>query len=103
VVITNSVPLEPFTVSTGKEKYPEIEPALDKMGNRVKKLVKLDANTLARKAGSILTLNIVMLGALAKYGDLPIKADQMRQAIKSNTKEKFLDMNLKAFELGYAA
>jgi len=103
VVITNEVPLEPFTVSTGREAYPDVGLTLDKIKERVKKLVKLDADSLAREAGNILSLNIVMLGALTKHGDLPVTADHMRQAIKENTKEKFLDMNLKAFELGYAA
>ena len=101
VVITNSVPLQPFTVSTGKEEYPDIGPSLEKMEKRVKKLMKLDANARARKAGSIVSLNIVMLGALARYGDLPFTADHLRKAIKENTKAKFQDMNLKAFELGY--
>jgi indolepyruvate ferredoxin oxidoreductase beta subunit len=101
VVITNSVPLQPFTVSTGKEEYPDIGPSLEKMEKRVKKLMKLDANARAREAGSIVSLNIVMLGALARYGDLPFTADHLRKAIKENTKAKFQDMNLKAFELGY--
>ena len=103
VVITNDVPLEPFTVSTGREAYPDVGPALAKIKARVKKLVKLDADSLAREAGNILSLNIVMLGALAKHGDLPFTADYLRQAIKENTKEKFMDMNLRAFELGYEA
>jgi indolepyruvate ferredoxin oxidoreductase beta subunit len=102
VVITNTAPLEPFTVSTGREEYPDVGPALDKIQQRVKKLVKLDASAMAHEAGNILALNIVMLGALVKHGDLPFTVDQMEQAIKQNTKTKFLDMNLKAFKLGYA-
>ncbi len=101
VVITNTTPLEPFTVSTGREKYPDVGPALNIIQQRVRRLVKLDANALAHKAGNILALNIVMLGALVKYGDLPFTVDQMELAIKQNTKAKFLDMNLKAFKLGY--
>ena len=101
MVITNTTPLEPFTVSTGKEAYPDLGPALDMLEGRVKKLVRLNASALAKKAGNILSLNIVMLGALTKYGDLPITADQMRKAIKDHTKAKFLDMNLQAFEWGY--
>lgn len=103
MVITNTTPLEPFTVSTGKEAYPDLAPPLDMLEGRVKKLVKLDASALAKKAGNILSLNIVMLGALAKYGALPITADQMKKAIKEHTKAKFLDMNLQAFAYGYEA
>jgi indolepyruvate ferredoxin oxidoreductase beta subunit len=79
------------------------DPPLTSWRNGVRKLVKLDANALAHEAGNILSLNIVMLGALVKHADLPFTSDQMKQAIKENTKEKFLDMNLRAFELGYAA
>jgi indolepyruvate ferredoxin oxidoreductase, beta subunit len=103
VVITNTMPLPPFTVSTGKEEYPDLAPSLGKLEQRVRKLIKLDANALARKAGNIVTLNIVMLGALARHGGLPMTGEQMKQAIRENTKSKFLETNLKAFELGYAA
>ena len=103
VVITNTTPVQPFTVSTGREEYPDLTPALGKLGQRVGKLVQLNADGLARKAGNILALNIVMLGALARHGDLPMTQEQFRESIRKNTKSKFLDMNLKAFELGYAA
>jgi indolepyruvate ferredoxin oxidoreductase, beta subunit len=103
VVITNTTPLPPFTVSMGQEEYPDVAPALQKLAGRVVKLVRLDADSLARKAGNILALNIVMLGALARHGDLPLTREQFLEAIKKNTKAKFLDMNLKAFEMGYAA
>ena len=103
IVITNSASLPPTTASTGREPYPDVRPALEKFGQRVKKLVILDARALARQAGNILSLNIVMLGALTKHGDLPFTADHMRQAIRETTKAKFLATNLKAFELGFAA
>lgn len=101
VVITNSTPLAPFTVSTGKEDYPDVEPAFEKLQGRVKKFVKLDASALAKEAGNILCLNIVMLGALAKNSDLPFSADLIKEAISRFTKAAFLDMNLRGFNLGY--
>ena len=100
-VITNSHPLAPFTVAMGKGVYPDVEEALGKMRKRVKKLVAIDANGYAHKAGTVLSLNMVMLGAMAKHADLPIAAAHLKQAIKEKTDAKFLDMNLKAFDLGY--
>ena len=102
VVITNSTPLPPFTVTTGKEVYPDVEAALELLNGRVKKVVKLDANALARQAGNILCLNMVMLGALAKSGELPFSSEVMKEAITRFTKATFLDMNLKAFDLGFS-
>jgi len=103
-VIVNSHPLAPFTVAIGKGVYPNLDEAFVKWAKRVKKFAALDADALAHQAGSVLSLNMVMLGALAKHADgLPVSADQLRKAIKENTKDKFLKVNLKAFDLGYQA
>lgn len=102
-VVTNYHPLAPFTVAIGKGVYPDLDAAYEKLGKRVKKLVSLDADRYAHEAGTILSLNMVMLGALARHTDLPITAAQLKKAIKENTKAKFLEMNLKAFDLGYNA
>jgi indolepyruvate ferredoxin oxidoreductase beta subunit len=102
-VITNNHPLPPFTVGLGQGVYPDVDDVLTKIGQRVKNLVALDADKLAHEAGSILSLNLVMLGALIKNTDLPITADHLKEAVRLNTKERFLDANLKAFELGYNA
>ena len=100
-VITNSHPLAPFTVAIGKGVYPNVDETLAQLSGRVKKLVSIDANSLAHQAGTVLSLNMVMLGALTKHAELPIKIESLKQAVKDNTKAKFLDMNLKAFDLGY--
>ncbi len=100
-VITNSHPLAPFTVAIGKGVYPDVDEALAKLGKRVNKLVSLDANAFAHEAGTVLSLNMVMLGALARHAELPFEAKLLKQAIKENTKAKFLKMNLKAFDLGF--
>lgn len=101
-VITNSHPLAPFTVAIGKGVYPDIESTMVTLAKRVKKLVSLDADALAHQAGTVLSLNMVMLGVLAKHAELPVTVKSLKIAIKDNTKPKFLKMNLKAFDLGYA-
>jgi len=101
LVITNSHPLPPFTVSLGQGVYPDLNQALPLLKQRVKDLVALDAEALAHQAGTVLSLNMVMLGALLKHAGLPITADQLKEAIRLNTRKDFLDMNLKAFDLGY--
>ena len=102
-VITNSHPLAPFTVAIGKGVYPDVESTMAALSKRVKKLVSLDADVLAHQAGTVLSLNMVMLGVLAKNTELPITVKSLKKAIKDNTKPKFLKMNLKAFDLGYAS
>jgi len=100
VVITNTRPLPPFTVSIGQGKYPPVDEILDLIRKRVKKLISFDGNALAEEAGNPLSLNMVMLGALIGSATIPVSAEQMKAVISSSTKKAFLDSNIKAFDLG---
>jgi indolepyruvate ferredoxin oxidoreductase beta subunit len=102
-VITNIVPLVPFTVAVGKGAYPDIKASLELIRKKVKRLIALNANALAEEAGSAMAVNIVMLGALAQSGILPLTRDHFLAALKKTIKKKLLDVNLKAFDLGYEA
>jgi indolepyruvate ferredoxin oxidoreductase beta subunit len=102
-VITNIVPLVPFTVAVGKGAYPDIKASLELIRKKVKRLIALNANALAEEAGSAMAVNIVMLGALAQSGILPLTRDHFVAALKKTIKKKLLDVNLKAFDLGFAA
>lgn len=102
-VITNIVPLEPFTVAVGKGVYPDIKASLELIKQKVKRLIALNANALAEQAGSAMAVNIVMLGALAQSGILPLTKDQFVAAMGKTIKKKLLEVNLKAFDLGYEA
>ncbi len=103
LVISNTAPLPPFTVAVGMGVYPSVDGSMKLIGSKVKKLIAFDATKLAREAGSVLALNMVMMGALARTGLLPLSEKLLKQAIIDKTKKAFLEMNLKAFELGYAA
>ncbi|MCP4689874.1 MAG: indolepyruvate oxidoreductase subunit beta [Desulfobacterales bacterium] len=102
-VITNVRPLPPFTVAIGKGVYPEIEEMTRLIKEKTASLIAFDANTLAEEAGNVLAVNMVLVGALTQTGALPMTADHVREAMKTKTKKAFLDSNLKAFELGFAA
>jgi len=102
-VITNIVPLVPFTVAIGKGAYPDIKASLELIRKKVKRLIALNANALAEEAGSAMAVNIVMLGALAQSGILPLTRDHFVAALKKTIKKKLLDVNLKAFDLGFEA
>ncbi|MBW1805680.1 MAG: indolepyruvate oxidoreductase subunit beta [Deltaproteobacteria bacterium] len=100
VVITNTHPLPPFTVSVGQGTYPPVSELLDMIRHRVDNVIALDGNTLAERAGNPLSLNMVMLGALAGTGKIAITGESMKETITSSTKKAFLESNLKAFDLG---
>ena len=103
VVITNLAPLMPFTVNIGQGKYPNLKALQDLIKAKTSKLIAFNAAELAKKAGNVLAVNMVLLGALIQTGVLPLTVDNVKEAMKRKTKPQFLDSNLKAFELGYSA
>ncbi len=102
VVITNLAPLPPFTAAIGRGVYPEIAAITGKIKKKIKDVTAFDAMALAKEAGSPMAMNIVLLGALIKKNNFSLSKDSILEAIKGRTKGKFLDINLKAFELGYS-
>jgi indolepyruvate ferredoxin oxidoreductase beta subunit len=103
VVITNLSPIPPFTVSIGKGVYPDLDKLRELIRAKTKRLVAIDGLSLAKQAGNPMSLNIVLLGALLQTNLLPVSAEQVKQAIRAKTKPAFVETNLKAFDLGFAA
>jgi len=101
VVISNSVPVTPFSVAIGIGAYPDVEKLFAFVRSRVKKLITLNAQALAQQAGSALSANVVMIGALASSGVLPVPREAFEETIRTKTKEKFVEANLRAFGMGF--
>jgi len=103
LAIVNIAVTIPFTVSLGESKYPSLEEILEKLSNASDRVVKLDAAQIAQEAGSLLTTNIVMLGALFGTGKLPIGIETIKETIRRRFPAKTAPVNIKAFDLGYQA
>lgn len=95
-MIVNTQEIDPMPVITGATKYPE--DIIDKLNNKAN-LTSVDALTLAENAGNIKAVNVVLIGVMAKNTD--IAYEKWVETIKVTVPEKFLEVNLKAFELGY--
>ena len=96
VMIANKHSINPMPVITGAVKYPE---ALDEKISKTASLTAVDALALAKQAGNIKSVNVVLIGVLAKNSN--IEYEKWIQSIKETVPEKFLEANLKAFDLGY--
>ena len=98
-VVVNTQQMDPMPVVTGVAEYPK--DILGKVREQGVKVVALDALGMAEEAGSSKAVNVVLIGAMAKKLDLP--KEVWIYTIKETVPSKFIDMNLKAFELGYNA
>jgi indolepyruvate ferredoxin oxidoreductase beta subunit len=61
---------------------------------------EVDGAGIAAKLGNPLVVNTVLLGALSALPQVPVKAESFQQAIAGRLKEKYININLKAFQLG---
>jgi indolepyruvate ferredoxin oxidoreductase, beta subunit len=102
VVITNLSPLPPFTVAIGKGTYPDLKQVQDLIRAKTANLIAFDAADLAKEAGNVMSVNMVLLGAMIQTDILPLAADSIKEIIKTKTKKAFVDINLKAFDLGFS-
>ena len=101
-VIVNSSPIVPFTVSLGISEYPEPSSVFKELKIKIKNLLIINAEKIAKKAGSIISENMVLLGAAVATPNFPIEKDLVIQSMKENLPPKSIETNLKAFESGFA-
>ena len=97
-MIVNDQRINPMPVITGAAQYPtDIVAKLSAAADTV----AVDALSLAKEAGSIKAVNVVLIGLMAKSTKIPY--DVWMETIRETVPPKFLEINLKAFELGYNA
>ena len=96
-IIVNTQQIDPMPVIIGKAEYPA--GVLETMTGQGVKIDAVDALSLAEQAGSVKAVNIVLMARLAKYFD--ISYDAWINAIENTVAPKFVELNKKAFEIGY--
>ncbi len=102
-IIMNSKPIIPVTVSIGAYKYPRLEEVIEQCKRFTEHITVIDAFKIAEEVGSSMAVNIVLLGALAATGLLPIGEENLIQTVKGHVPEKFVKVNLSAFAAGKKA
>ncbi len=95
-LITSTQTLDPMPVITGNAQYPaDITEKIKALGIDI---IAADALSLAEEAGNAKASNVVLMGLIASK--MSFDDSVWIEAIKNCVPEKFLDLNLKAFELG---
>ncbi|MBX6423300.1 indolepyruvate oxidoreductase subunit beta [Thermosulfurimonas sp. F29] len=101
--IVSTDPVVPQIVKDGLATYPELPPLLQRLRGVLPRVYLLSGEELAQEAGSTRALNVVLLGALAATGVLPFGREAFLAALKKAVKPAYLDLNLRAFDLGWRA
>ena len=95
-MIVNAQKINPMPVITGAAVYPG--QIVEKLG-KAADVTAIDALTLAQEAGNSKAVNVVLIGLMAKNTQIPY--EKWVETIHETVPGKFLDVNLKAFDLGY--
>ena len=98
-IIVNTQEIDPMPVIIGAAEYPRN--VLADMKAAGFDVDDFDALSPALAAGSAKAVNIVLMGHFAACTEIP--KERWIDALKKVVKPKFLEMNLKAFDLGYGA
>ena len=95
-LLVNRQEIKPTTVTSGRMAYPEeIYHRIQSLHPKTRVVDGLD---LARKTGDVRTINSVLVGAVSQVLDVP--HETWEKVISQRLPDKFVPMNLKAFELG---
>ena len=95
-IVTSTQRIDPMPVIIGAAEYPD--ELVEKMRATGAKVDAMDCLALANEAGSSKAVNLVLMGRLSKYFDIP--EEEWMAAIQASVPEKFLELNKKAFLLG---
>ena len=98
-MLVNAQEIDPMPVITGAATYPH--DALEILSKEGIDVDAIDALTPALEAGSAKAVNIVLMGRLSKSLNIP--EEKWLEAIEQTVAPKFVEMNKKAFDLGYNA
>ncbi|HMK33429.1 MAG TPA: indolepyruvate oxidoreductase subunit beta [Desulfomonilaceae bacterium] len=97
-VIVNDQKILPPAVFTGKQEYPA--DILTRIKDKVSDAVVVNGDEVAKNVGNPRVVNVIFLGVLSKYLDIPV--DVWESVLKESLKPKLVDVNLKAFHEGRA-
>jgi indolepyruvate ferredoxin oxidoreductase beta subunit len=96
VLIVNDVRIDPITVVTGAAKYPE---NIIESIRKEHTVYSMNALAEAEKLGNTRVFNSIILGLAAKH--MKFSKEDWIKVIENTVPKKTINLNLKAFELGY--
>jgi len=100
-IIVNPRPVYPVGVLMGKCSYPDPGELLLTLKRMAAEVLIIESTDLAAQAGNSVVQNIVMVGALAGSGYLSVPPETIVSVINNVVPEKSLEINKKAFQLGF--
>lgn len=100
VSVVNTRPVQPVDVISGHDRYPDRDDLFAKIESLSKRTYFVQATKSALEMGNPILSNIILIGATAGAGLLPVTTDALEKAITEYMSAEKVDINREAFELG---
>ena len=94
-VVVSKRPVMPVSAMIGQSSY-DAEAMLQYLRDNVEHLTIVDADKAAAELGSARTLNVVLLGAALRSGELGLTEEDLEGAVRKRVPAKFLELNRRA-------
>jgi indolepyruvate ferredoxin oxidoreductase beta subunit len=101
-IVVGMYHITPTAVLLGRSQYPSDEEILKNLRG-FGDVVTVDAVGIAEKAGNILTMNTVLIGAAKGLERIPVPKNTIISALKEVLPSRYHKVNIEAFELGMKA
>jgi len=102
-VVVNTKYMPPNSAFTCSAKPLSQEQLLSMIQARARAVHEIDGIGIATQLGNLLVVNTVLLGALSALPENPVRQESLKKAMAGRLKEKYVDVNLRAFQLGMAS
>ena len=100
IVVLNVREIHPINVKMQRDNYPREKDIISTMSKIARYVYTINAREIARTIGNPRAENIVILGFLTGLRIIPITRDSIVNAIKVLIPGKYMESNLRAFEMG---
>jgi indolepyruvate ferredoxin oxidoreductase beta subunit len=99
-VIVNTKYIPPTSILQGSANPLQLEKLITLIKKKAQKVHEVDGVAIASKIGNLMVVNTILLGAVSVLPENPVKQESFKQAISSRLKEKYINLNLQAFQAG---
>jgi len=97
--INNDLIIPPMIHQLGMD-YPDINSIREFLNDVSSKIFFINGNELAKQAGNIRTMNVIMLGVLLGAGKIPIKRQTLEYSMLQFVPLKLQEINKQALQIG---
>ncbi len=99
-VVVNVKYIPPSSLVWGSSKPLKLEGLISLIRQHALRVFEVDGMGIAGKLGNLLVVNTILLGAVSALPEMSIREESFRRAIAGRLKEKYISLNLQAFQCG---